>query len=79
MSANGISHLALKRDRQDSKLEIAMAKRQGKVVATDGTISGSVDSSKPYYRENNTLDITLVIQTYSQQVLGYDLLLRVLY
>ena len=58
MSANGISHLALKRDRQDSKLEIAMAKRQGKVVATDGTISGSVDSSKPYYRENNTMDIT---------------------
>ena len=38
MSANGISHLALKRDRQDSKLEIAMAKRQGKAVATDGTI-----------------------------------------
>jgi len=58
MSANGISHLALKRDRQDSKLEIAMAKRQGKAVATDGTISGSVDSSKPYYRENNTMDIT---------------------
>ena len=51
-------HLALKRDRQDQKLAIASAKKQGKTVATDGTISGSVDSSKPYYRENNTLDIT---------------------
>jgi hypothetical protein len=53
MSANGISHLALKRDRQDSKLEIAEAKRQGKTVADDGTISGGVDLTKPYYRSFN--------------------------
>ena len=43
MSANGISHETLKRDRQDQKLAIAEAKRQGKTVADDGTISGSVD------------------------------------
>mgnify|MGYP003968042087 FL=1 len=65
MSANGISHQALKRDRQDQKLAIASAKMQGKTVATDGTISGSVDSSKPYYRENNTLDITQLPTRYN--------------
>ena len=57
MSANGISHETLKRTRQDRKLEIAAAKRQGKVVATDGTITGSVDSSKPYYRSLNVMDV----------------------
>jgi hypothetical protein len=65
MAANGISHQALKRDRQDQKLAIASAKMQGKTVATDGTISGSVDSSKPYYRENNTLDITQLPTRYN--------------
>lgn len=65
MSANGISHLALKRDRQDSKLEIAEAKRQGKTVADDGTISGGVDLTKPYYRSLNTLDATLLSTRYN--------------
>lgn len=65
MSANGISHLPNKQDRQQAKLDIAQAKRQGKTVAPDGTISGSLDSSKPYYRENHTYDITKLPATYN--------------
>jgi hypothetical protein len=47
-----------KEARQIAKLTIAEAKRQGKTVATDGTISGVVDNTKPYYRTRNILDIT---------------------
>jgi hypothetical protein len=57
MSANGIAHLPTREDRQQAKLAIAEAKRQGKVVAADGTITGSVDPTKPYYRVNNQYDI----------------------
>jgi hypothetical protein len=46
-----------KEARQIAKLDIAEAKRQGKVVAEDGTITGSVDPTKPYYRINNQYDI----------------------
>jgi hypothetical protein len=46
-----------KEARQLAKLDIAEAKRQGKVVATDGTITGSIDPTKPYYRTNNQYDI----------------------
>ena len=42
-----------KEARQIAKLDIAQAKRQGKTVAQDGTISGSVDNTKPYYRAAN--------------------------
>lgn len=65
MSANGISTLATKQARQTAKLAKATAKRQGKVVAVDGTITGSVDSTKSYYRANNTLDTTLLPTLYS--------------
>ena len=65
MAANGISELATKQLKQEAKLAIAEAKRQGKVVATDGTISGSLDSSKPYYRVNNVLDMTLLPTVYN--------------
>ena len=41
------------------------AKRQGKTVAEDGTITGSLDSTKPYYRVNNKLDITELPTVYS--------------
>ena len=58
MSLNGISELATKEARQLAKLEIAEAKRNGKVVADNGTVSGSVDSTKPYYRSTNVLDIS---------------------
>jgi hypothetical protein len=53
MAANGISTLATKQLKQEAKLEIAAAKRQGKTVARDGTISGSIDSTKTAYRVNN--------------------------
>jgi hypothetical protein len=64
MSANGISHRATKQLRQEGKLAIAEAKRQGKTVARDGTITGSLDTSKPYYREYNVLDIDLLSAKY---------------
>lgn len=57
MALNGISTLATKQLKQEAKLVIAAAKRQGKTVALDGTITGSVDPTKPYYRVANTLDI----------------------
>jgi hypothetical protein len=53
MSANGISTHSPKSERRDLKLALASAKRQGKTVATDGTITGSLDSTKPYYRPYN--------------------------
>ena len=64
MSANGISHRASRQLRQEGKLAIAEAKRQGKTVATDGTISGTLDTTKTYYRENNVLDIDLLSAKY---------------
>ena len=57
MSANGIAQLETREARQIAKLTIAEAKRQGKVVADDGTISGSVDPTAPWYRTNNNYDI----------------------
>jgi hypothetical protein len=57
MAANSISTLGTKALRQVAKLDIAQAKKQGKVVARDGTISGAVDSTKNYYRYNNTYNI----------------------
>ena len=57
MAANSISTLATKALKQLAKLNIAQAKRQGRTVAANGTISGAVDSSKNYYRYWNTYDI----------------------
>ena len=65
MALNGISELATKQLRQEAKLTIAEAKRQGKTVADDGTISGSLDTTKPYYRTNNVLDVTELPTLYS--------------
>lgn len=65
MAANGISELSTKEARQLAKLEIAEAKRNGKIVADDGTISGSVDPTKPYYRSTNVLDISELPTKYS--------------
>jgi hypothetical protein len=53
MSANGISTLGTKALKQVAKLNIAQAKKQGKVVAKNGTVTGSVDSTKNYYRAAN--------------------------
>ena len=65
MSANGISTLSTKQLKQEAKLAKATAKRQGKVVALNGTITGSVDATKPYYRAANTLDITRLPTKYT--------------
>ena len=65
MAANGISTLANKQLRQAAKLAIATAKRQGKTVAVDGTITGSTDDTKTYYRAANTLDIDLLPTKYN--------------
>jgi len=48
--------LANKEDRQAAKLDIAQAKREGRVVADDGSITGPIDSTKPYYRARNVYD-----------------------
>ena len=54
MAANGISTLGTKALKQVAKLNIAQAKKQGKTVAKNGTITGAVDSTKNHYRYNNT-------------------------
>ncbi len=58
MAANGISELATKQLKQEAKLDLAKAKREGRVVADHGSISGGVDATKNYYRERNQYDIT---------------------
>lgn len=68
MSKNGIAWLATKQLKQEAKLEIAEAKRQGKTVTEGGgtySISGSIDPTKPYYRVNNDLDMTELPTVYS--------------
>jgi hypothetical protein len=57
MAANGISTLGTKALKQVAKLDIAQAKKQGKVVAKNGTISGAIDATKNYYRINNTYSL----------------------
>jgi hypothetical protein len=73
MSANNIAHIiagdgsdpvATKAARQVAKLNIAQAKRQGKVVADDGSISGDADSSKTYYRNNNVYELDALSLAY---------------
>lgn len=65
MAANGISTLATKELKQLAKLDLAKAKREGRTVAVDGTVTGPIDSTKPYYRERNVYDITLLPTQYS--------------
>jgi hypothetical protein len=65
MAANGISTLSTKQAKQVGKLNIAQAKRQGKTVSVDGTITGSIDSTKPYYRYNNTYNLADLPTQYS--------------
>lgn len=65
MSINGISTLSTKQAKQAAKLIEAEAKRQGKTVATDGTVTGSLDETKPYYRLLNVLDTTLLPTVYT--------------
>jgi hypothetical protein len=65
MAANGLSTLALKATRQDRKLVLARAKREGKTIAANGTISGSTDASRVSYRARNTIDDTQLPTRYN--------------
>jgi hypothetical protein len=69
MSLNGISTLATRQARLEGKIALAEAKRQGKVVAADGTITGSIDPTKPYYRALHTADVNLLPTKYSGNTL----------
>tara|TARA_B110000090_G_scaffold173852_1_gene195098 strand:- start:10 stop:309 length:300 start_codon:yes stop_codon:yes gene_type:complete len=64
MAANGISTLANKRLRQDRKLVLARAKREGKTVALDGTISGNTDAVQLHTEQ----EILLHIANYPQDI-----------
>lgn len=65
MSANGIANLVSKQLKQEGKLAIAAAKRQGKNVAVDGTITGAGNSAQPFYRTLNTANINILPTKYS--------------
>lgn len=64
MSANGISTLASKQLKQEGKLNIAEAKRQGYTVLINGTWSGNANISQPFYRTLNTANISLLPTRY---------------
>lgn len=68
MSANGISSLSSRQARQDAKLAIAEAKRQGKTV-TEGngtySISGAENPAAAGYRALNTLNKNLLPNPYN--------------
>jgi hypothetical protein len=68
MAANGISELSTKQLKQEAKIAIAQAKRQGKTVATNGTITGSIDATKNYFRDANTYDLNLLPTKYVDNV-----------
>ena len=65
MSANGIANLVSKQLKQERKLAIAEAKRQGKDVAVNGTITGAGNSAQPFYRTLNTANINILPTKYS--------------
>ena len=60
MAANGISTLGTKQLKQEAKIAIAQAKRQGKIVAKNGTVTGSINATKRYFRDANTYDLNLL-------------------
>lgn len=60
MALNGISTQNSKQLKQEQKLEIAEAKRQGRTVTANAqsyTISGSEDNTQPFYRSLNDVDL----------------------
>ena len=68
MALNGISTQSTKQLKQEQKLEIAEAKRQGKTVtasASSYTITGSSDDTVNYYRSLNVENIDLLPTKYS--------------
>lgn len=71
MSSNGISTLVSKQLKQEAKLTIAEAKRQGKIVSNTGVISGNANVSQPFYRTLNTANINILPTKYLGNVI-YD-------
>jgi len=64
MAANGISTLGTKQLKQEAKIAIVQAKRQGKTVAKNGTVTGSINATKRYFRDANTYDLNLLPTKY---------------
>jgi hypothetical protein len=65
MATNGISTLTTKAERQAAKLDIAQLKRRGYTLNADGTVASGPDTTKIFYRLNNTYDLTLLPDTYA--------------
>src|SRR6056300_1225044 len=75
MAANGISTLSTKQARQVAKLDLAQAKRKGQTITEgSGTWStdGVDDDTKPYYKSNNTYDLSALPDTYNGNLPGAD-------
>jgi hypothetical protein len=64
MSANGISTLDTKEQRQRAKLGLAQLKRQGYTLNVDGTVASGPDATKAFYRTGNNYDINLLATQY---------------
>jgi len=60
MAANGISKLSTKQLRQAAKLDIAEKKRRGYTLNADGTVSTGPNVAAPFFRDNNSYDLTLL-------------------
>lgn len=65
MSANGISSLSTKEDKQRAKLNLAALKRQGYTLNSDGSVASGPDVTKEFYRARNQYDITELPTEYS--------------
>ena len=64
MAANGISSLSTKQLKQEGKLAIAQAKRQGYTLDAAGNVISGPDTTKPFYRARNAYDINLLPTEY---------------
>ncbi len=74
MSANGIANLLSKQLKQEGKLDIAAAKRQGKDVDINGTITGAGNVLQPFYRTLNTANINMLPTKYSGNTITVSVL-----
>jgi hypothetical protein len=54
-----------KEARQTAKLDLAQNKRRGYTLNADGTIASGPDTTKVFYRENNTYDLALLPDTFA--------------
>ena len=75
MAANGISTIPTKDARQLAKLDLAAAKRKGRVITEGGgtwSDNGIDDDTAIAYRANNTYDITSLPDIYNGNLPGAD-------